>query len=160
MRLARGRAPFDSGGPARGAALVEAVVAVGVLTVAMASLTQLAFAALTRSEMAQQGVAASLLAQELIEDMLANRQDLAAWEGRTVEACERDSATDTYVPPGAAGKSFRWTWSIEPVDGAPRLRRLTVTVRYQPAGARGAMDEEGDQRAGLCAGGAMRGRRS
>jgi Tfp pilus assembly protein PilV len=71
----------------RGISLVETLVAFAIIAVAMTVLGQLTFWALNESSFSRHRAEATLLAQERMEDLLAHRADLAAWETATKARC-------------------------------------------------------------------------
>ena len=64
----------------RGQGLIETVVSIGILAIALALLTQLVVTGLEESARAQRQASSMLFAQEIMEEILAHRGDLAAWE--------------------------------------------------------------------------------
>jgi type II secretory pathway pseudopilin PulG len=115
----------------RGAALIETLVAISILSVAMTLLTQLVVRGLEESASAQQRMKGVLLAQERMEEILAQRGELAGWEQKVDEEYERDPVSGMYrfAEPGRA--AFRWRWRIQDASDHPGLTQVTVWVHWR-----------------------------
>ena len=133
-------------GKVRGAGLVEVVVAIGVLSVSMAILTQLVMAAMQASALAHRQVTGVLLAQERMEEIIANRADLDAWKVSVPLRFDYDLAHSTYhflvKEPGDSRErtereDFRWGYTISDVEGRDGLKEAQVHVHWLLAGMKG-----------------------
>jgi type II secretory pathway pseudopilin PulG len=145
--LARGRRirPLVS---RRGISLVETLVAFAILAVAMTVLGQLLFWAMHDSAFSRRRAQATLLAQERMEDLLAHRADLAAWEAATKTRFVYDLKTEWYCfderepgPQHPELSAFRWKWLIEDMKDHPGLKKISVQLRWLRSGVEGAGGE-------------------
>jgi len=139
VRSRRTRSPVSR----RGVSLVETLVAFAILAVAMTVLVQLTFWAMNESSFSRRRAEATLLAQERMEDLLAHRADLAAWEAAAKKRFEFDTKTESYRfdepgQPRPELHAFRWTWLIEDMKDHPGLKKIRVELRWQRTGAEGA----------------------
>lgn len=124
----------------RAVTLVETIAAIGLLTFAMAIMTQLIFRGVTESRTSARRVQAAMLAQELIESFLAHRADTDAWE----KAVARDYAKDPHDVPNSylfpadrSLEAFRWSYLIDKA-GVAGMKSVKVTVFWDcPYGALG-----------------------
>jgi type II secretory pathway pseudopilin PulG len=124
----------------RGISLIETLVAFAIIAVAMTVLGQLTFWALNESSFSRRRAEATLLAQERMEDLLAHRADLAAWEAETKKRFQFDPKTEAYCfdEPGQPHPelyAFRWTWQIEDMKDHPGLKKIEVQLRWMHTGA-------------------------
>ena len=127
----------------RGITLVETLVAFAIVAVAMSVLGQLMSWAMHESAFSRRRAQATLLAQERLEDLLAHRDNLAAWEAATKKAFTFDPKTEAYSfdEPGRSRPelgSFRWTWLIEDLKDHPGLKKIRVQLRWIRTGVEGA----------------------
>jgi type II secretory pathway pseudopilin PulG len=134
----------------RGISLVETLVAFTILAVAMSVLGQLISWAMHESAFSRRRAQATLLAQERLEDLLAHRDDLAAWEAATKKSFTFDMKTEGYLfdehdlshPELNRSRpelgSFRWTWLIEDMKDHPGLKKVRVQLRWLRTGVEGA----------------------
>jgi len=127
----------------RGISLVETLVAFAILAVAMTVLAQLMSWAMHESAFSRRRAEATLLAQERMEDLLAHRSDLAAWEAATKKEFVFDQKTEAYGfdEPGRPHPelaAFRWTWLIEDMKDHPGLKKIGVQLRWLRSGVEGA----------------------
>ena len=124
----------------RGISLIETLVAFAILAVAMSVLGQLISWAMHESAFARRRAQATLLAQERLEDLLAHRDDLAAWEAATKKSFEFDPKTEAYLFERSRPElgSFRWTWLIEEMKDHPDLKKVRVQLRWLRTGVEGA----------------------
>ena len=127
----------------RGISLVETLVAFAIVAVAMTVLGQLMSWAMHESAFARRRAEATLLAQERMEDLLAHRADLAAWEAAAKKRFEFDTKTEGYSfdepgQPHPELASFRWTWLIEDMADHPGLKKIGVQLRWLRTGVEGA----------------------
>lgn len=127
----------------RGISLIETLVGFAILAVAMTVLGQLMFWAMHDSAFARRRAAATLLAQERMEDLLAHRADLAAWEAATKARFIYDRKTEAYRFDEAGHErpelsAFRWTWLIEDMKDHPGLKKIGVQLRWLRSGVEGA----------------------
>ena len=150
----------------RGISLIETLVAFAIVAVAMTVLAQLMSWAMHESAFSRRRAEATLLAQERMEDLLAHRADLAAWEAAAKKAFEFDPKTEAYCfdepgHPRPELDAFRWTWLIEDMKDHPGLKKISVQLRWLRSRSRGrrrkarAVDDAG--RAGEVAGDRRRG---
>jgi hypothetical protein len=126
----------------RGTTLIETLVAFAIVAVAMTVLGQLTFWALNESSFARRRAEATLLAQEQMEDLLAHRADLAAWEAAAKKRFQFDPKAEAYFfdetgHPHPELYAFRWTWRIEDMKGHPGLKEIGVQLRWMRTGAEG-----------------------
>jgi len=121
-RSARGRS---------GVSLVETLVAIGVLSIAMGTLAQLVFSGLQASAAAERQVSGALLAQERMEDLLAHRADLPAWEKVASSQFPFDKEAELYGFERTQWEDYRWMWEITDVQGNQRLKRVNVKVQWR-----------------------------
>ena len=127
----------------RGISLIETLVAFAIVAVAMTVLGQLTFWALNESSFSRRRAEATLLAQERMEDLLAHRADLAAWEAATKKQFQFDPKTEAYCfdepgQPRPELHSFRWTWLIEDMKDHPGLKKIGVQLRWVRTGLESA----------------------
>ena len=119
----------------RAVTLVETVVSIALLAVAMSLLAQLVMTGLEMSMMAQMRVSGMLYAQEKMEDILAHRDDLAAWEADARANFELDEETKLHTFPQQERESYRWTWRISDFQDArvlqTGLKEVIVTVHWR-----------------------------
>ena len=116
----------------RGISLIETLVAFAILAVAMTVLAQLMSWAMHESVFSRRRAQATLLAQERMEDLLAHRADLAAWEAATKKDFVFDRKTEKYC-------------FDEPGHPHPELAHLPMDVADR--GYEGPSRPEEDQRA-------------
>ncbi len=140
--LARGR---RIGPPVsrRGISLIETLVAFAILAVALTVLAQLMSWAMHESAFSRRRAEATLLAQERMEDLLAHRADLAAWEAAAKKEFVFDRKTEKYCfdEPGHPHPElaiFRWTWLIEDMKDHPGLKKISVQMYWLRSGVEGA----------------------
>jgi type II secretory pathway pseudopilin PulG len=127
----------------RGISLIETLVAFAIVAVAMTVLGQLTFQALNKSSFSRHRAEATLLAQGRMEDLLAHRADLAAWEAATKKQFQFDPKTEAYCfdetgHPHPELYAFRWTWRIEDMKDHPGLKKVGVQLRWMRSGIEGA----------------------
>ncbi len=127
----------------RGISLIETLVAFAILAVALTVLAQLMSWAMHESAFSRRRAQATLLAQERMEDLLAHRADLAAWEAAAKKEFEFDKKTETYYfdepgHPHPELNAFRWTWLIEDMKDHPGLKKISVQLRWLRSGVEGA----------------------
>ena len=129
--------PFVSSRPVRGsrsrrgASLVETVAAIGILTVAMTVLGQFMLEAIRGSAVATLRMQAVLLAQEKMEDIIAHRADLTAWEERALEEnpIDVEAKGRRFAEPGR--EDYRWEWDIADSENPPGMKRITVRTYWE-----------------------------
>jgi type II secretory pathway pseudopilin PulG len=127
----------------RGISLVETLVAFAIVAVAMSVLGQLVSWAMHQSAFSRRRAQATLLAQERMEDLLAHRDDLAAWEAATKKTFTFDPKMEAYLfdEPGRSRPelgSFRWTWLIEDMKDQPGMKKVRVQLQWLRTGVEGA----------------------
>jgi len=127
----------------RGISLVETLVAFAILAVAMTVLAQLMSWAMHESAFSRRRAEATLLAQSRMEDLLAHRSDLAAWEAAAKKSFVYDRKTELYGfdeldHPRPELAAFRWTWRIEDMKDHPGLKKIGVQLRWLRSGVEGA----------------------
>jgi type II secretory pathway pseudopilin PulG len=120
----------------RAVTLVETIVSIALLGVAMSLLAQLVMTGLEMSMMAQMRVSGMLYAQEQMEDILARRDDLPAWEAHLRANFELDEETKLRKFPQKERESYQWTWLISEVPDAEvsdrvGLKEVVVTVHWR-----------------------------
>lgn len=137
MRHVVGFVPRRAAQKRRGTSLIEVLVSATILITATVILTQFALRSLDESALATRRAKAFLLAQDRMEEILAHRGDLDGFEIRA----RRDYVIDeevTGVPlyhfterPGDDYAAYRWRWQINPVEGNPALRDITVWAHWK-----------------------------
>lgn len=130
---ARGRAiaaPGRAAG-ARGVSLVETIVAIAIVVVALNILTQFVIRGMDESSLARRRARAAFYAQERLEEIVAHRADLAAWEARAARTHRPAAVEGMYWFPEPHRSAFCWSWRIEDVKGRPGLRQARVSVRWR-----------------------------
>jgi type II secretory pathway pseudopilin PulG len=123
----------------RGISLIETLVAFAIVAVAMTVLGQLMFWAMNESAFSRRRAEATLLAQERMEDLLAHRSDLAAWEEATKKRFAFDEKGEAYGfdEPGRPRpdlSAFRWTWRIEDMKDHPGLKQVEIQLDWRRTG--------------------------
>ncbi len=127
----------------RGISLIETLVAMAIIAVATTVLGQLMSWAMHESAFARRRAEATLLSQERMEDLLAHRADLAAWEAAAKKRFEFDTKTEGYRfdepgQPRPELDSFRWAWTIEEMKEHPGMRKIGIELRWLRTGMEGA----------------------
>ena len=113
----------------RGISLIETLVALAIIAVAMTVLGQIISWAMHESAFSRRRAEATLLSQERMEDLLAHRADLAAWEAAAKKRFEfdrrpRDTASTSPASRIPSWHSFRWAWLIEDMKEHPGLKKI------------------------------------
>jgi prepilin-type N-terminal cleavage/methylation domain-containing protein len=139
LTYARRIRPFPS---RNGITLVETLVALAIIAVAMSVLGQLLSWGMHESAFSRRRAQATLLAQERMEDLLAHRDDLAAWEAAAKKGFVFDTKSEAYYfdEPGRPHPelgAFRWTWLIEDMKDHPGLKKIRVQLHWLRSGAEG-----------------------
>jgi hypothetical protein len=128
----------------RGISLIETLVSFAIIAVAMTVLGQLTFWALNESSFSRRRAEATLLAQERMEDLMAHRSNLAAWEAAMKDRF--DPKTDAYfldepAHPHPELHAFRWTWQIEDLKDHPGLKKIGIKLRWARSGVESSAGE-------------------
>jgi len=120
----------------RGATFIEAVVALGMLVIAMGMATSLSFRAIQDGGLVGRRASAALIAQERMEDLLAHAGELNSWAREVEKGFEVDATEQpgTYRFADADLGDFRWTWEVRAADNEPDLAEARVSVYWRPAG--------------------------
>jgi hypothetical protein len=114
-----------------GAILAETLVAAALLTVAMGFLVEFATQGLTESVLTQRRTRGALLAQEKMEEILAARADLEAWEAQAQEVYPEDPDGPHRLFAAEGLEEFRWGWNVLQPEGRPRMREAVVRVYWR-----------------------------
>ncbi len=114
-----------------GVSLVETILALALLAVAISVLGQLMFGAIEQSIMARRRAEAALLAQERMEEILAHRSGLSAWEARAKKSFEFEKESESYLFKRKGLDSFRWHWQISEFQDSPWLKEIIVRVYWR-----------------------------
>ena len=148
MKTWRGFARRRLKGPSvsvRGVSLIETLVAFTLVAIGISVLAQLTFWALNESILSRRRAEAALLAQERMEDLLAHRSDLAAWEAAAKSGFEFDRNLQLYrfdqIQPQQKRPElapFRWAWQIADMDGHPGTKKILVQLYVLRPGMIGA----------------------
>jgi Tfp pilus assembly protein PilV len=117
----------------RGVALIETVVAAGILTVAAAFLVHFIVMGLFQTTLARARASAVLFAQEQMEFFLAYDGGEKAWEDRLRRQYNYDGKTDTYECGGTDNIPLRWSWAIEQHDMSA-FDEAVIRVYWRPPG--------------------------
>jgi len=135
----------------RGVSLLETLVAFTLVAIGIGVLAQLTFWALNESILSRRRAEAALLAQERMEDLVAHRNDLAAWEAAAKSGFETDPVLkgnndqtlyrfDQIQPKQKRPElqAFRWAWQIADMDGHPGTKKILVQLYVLRPGMIGA----------------------
>ncbi len=115
----------------RGATLIEVVVALGLIVVALTIVGQLIFTAINESVMARRRAQGALLAQEMMEETIAHRNDLPAWEKKVDHEFARDKESSYYRFKQKELSPFRWWFDYRRVEGHDGVRKVIVKVYWR-----------------------------
>ena len=115
----------------RGVSLIEVIVSIGLLAVALSTITQFMFRATSGTAMAGRRAQGAFLAQERLETLLGHRDSLAAWESRVKREFKLDADTNFYLFKEPRYAAFRWSWDIAPVEGQGGLREVVVRTYWR-----------------------------
>ncbi len=113
------------------------LVAIFILAIAINALAFVTFDSIAESAAAPARAQCSLLAQDRMEWMIANRNDLDGWEAKVKEQCEFDPETKRYRFADKKHAAYEWTYAFSEVEGYPGMQRVVITCWWQhPAYAR------------------------
>ena len=116
---------------ARALTLMENIVALALLSVAMAITASQMYSGLVGSTEASLRGKAALLAQEKMEQVFLQRNDLDAWQAQAKAESTFDEASGQYLFNDDKLAGFRWTWLVSDVPGQPGLRDVLVSISWQ-----------------------------
>lgn len=119
----------------RGATLVETLIAIAIVVVALNIMAQMLFQAMDRATMARRRAQATLIAQERIEEILAHRNDLKAWETRAQNTYKPSTVQGMYSFPDELLSPYCWRWQIADFEGRPAMKEVSVIVRWRTINA-------------------------
>ena len=129
----------------RGVTLIETLVAFVLVAVGIGVLGELTFWSLNESILSRRRAEAALLAQDRMEDLLAHRSDLGAWEASARSGYQFDRGLELYrfdrLQPEQKRPElapFRWSWKIEDMDGRPGMKKVLVQLYVLRPGMIGA----------------------
>jgi len=130
--------PCGRGRPAkrRGMALVEVIVSLAILSMCITFLAQLMLRGMNESRQARERARAVLLAQEQMEEILANRDDLEAWEKGLAGRFDFDRETGMYRCREPERRRFFWNWEVRRPDKHDGMKEVVVRVQWRIPGRR------------------------
>lgn len=108
----------------RGFSLIEVLVATTIVVVALAGLAQLFGIAIAANQRAKSRTAATILAQEKIEELTAIDGDVLPGAD-FIDATGRLLGSGTLPPPGTV---YVRRWTVEPYPAVPAISILQVRV--------------------------------
>ena len=115
----------------RAVGLLEAIISLGILSVAMTILAQLTLHGIDECRLARERGQGALVAQQLTEEILAHRDNLEAWDKQLREKYELDEDTAMYRLPNEGVGNFFWKWDIRPAEDLPGMTQVVVRVYWR-----------------------------
>ena len=123
-------------GRCAGSTLIEVLVALGILATCTTFFAQMLLRGIDESRQARERARAAMLAQDIMEEILAHRDNLAAWETRLAESYDFDKALGLYRYRPEDLRRFYWKWELRRPEKHPDMKEALVQVRWKAPGRR------------------------